>query len=272
MASCWLSMPGRENQMPSLVWALSGVGRVDVWGWPPHLSCENSPWMEKVPVLHTPLSAHPFCFRFFPLIGYHRIRGRVPCTLQQVPIQSGFVMGLHALSYLLRVPHTPAYSPPAPDFCPHINSSSPFRSCFRCPLSNARTPALTNSAQSLTISCFQAGLGGAVILRGRIAGWFSAQALRLGSLALNPGSVADKCEPSDGTLHLPVPQGPHLWCGCLIVVSPSCDSVFSSTAGTNSHRCLVDEMRQCREMVPGPEDMPYISGYFHHFPLVALWT
>ena len=34
---------------------------------------------------------HPFFFRFFAYIDYHRILGRVPCATQQAPLASPFI-------------------------------------------------------------------------------------------------------------------------------------------------------------------------------------
>ena len=54
---------------------------------------------------------HPFFFRFFSHVDYHRILGRVPCAVQQVPIGQPF----HIPQYAYANPKTSVHpSPPTP--------------------------------------------------------------------------------------------------------------------------------------------------------------
>ena len=50
---------------------------------------------------------HPFFFRFFFHIDYHRILGRALCAIQQVPTGRSF----HILQYEYTNPKPPIYTP-----------------------------------------------------------------------------------------------------------------------------------------------------------------
>ena len=62
---------------------------------------------------------HPFSFRFFSRIDYHRMLGRVPCAIQQVPIGQSF----HILQC--------AHADPKPHTHPHIHPV-PFGNTHTC--------------------------------------------------------------------------------------------------------------------------------------------
>ena len=66
-------------------------------------------------VIHLYMYTHPFSFRFFPHIDYHRISGRILCARQQVPTGQSFHRPQCAY-----VSSDPQCFPPSPHLSPLV--------------------------------------------------------------------------------------------------------------------------------------------------------
>ena len=65
--------------------------------------------ISAIKVIQLYMYTHPFSFRFFSHIDDHRIFGRVPCAIQQVPTGQSF--HIPQCAYSIPSPHSICHAP-----------------------------------------------------------------------------------------------------------------------------------------------------------------